>query len=122
MGPIRRAIVLTCGRRLGCAHQGRSGAGLNPLGVADMKAVMRDLWSGHNFWIRNVALDHTTNNRKALDFAEKAVTANAKQIANVFTPFYGEAATEQLFALLVKLWRDQAYSGHRCRKQKPRIG
>jgi hypothetical protein len=86
----------------GCAHEGRSGAGVNPLGAADLKAVMRDLWSGHNFWIRNVVLDNTTNNRKALDFAEKAVKANAKQIANVFTPFYGEAATEQLFTLLVK--------------------
>jgi len=47
-------------------------------------------------------LDNTTNNRKALDFAEKAVMANAKQIAKVFTPFYGEAATEQLYTLLVK--------------------
>ncbi|MFY4729614.1 hypothetical protein [Nitrospira sp. BLG_2] len=104
MGPIHRAmaVLILAVVGLGCAHQGRSGAGLNPLGVSDMKAVMRDLWSGHNFWIRNVVLDHTTNNRKALDFAEKAVTANAKQIANVFTPFYGEAATEQLFALLVK--------------------
>lgn len=63
---------------------------------------MRDLWSGHNFWIRNVALDNTANNRKALDYAEKAATANAKQIAKVFTPFYGEAATERLFTLLIK--------------------
>jgi hypothetical protein len=47
-------------------------------------------------------LDNTTNNRKALDYAEKAATANAKQIAKVFTPFYGEAWTEQLFTLLVK--------------------
>jgi len=86
----------------GCAHEGRSGEGVNPLGAADLKAVMRDLWSGHNFWIRNVVLDNTTNNRKALDFAEKAVKANAKQIANVYTPFYGEAVTEQLFTLLVK--------------------
>jgi hemoglobin-like flavoprotein len=67
-----------------------------------MKAAMRDLWSGHNFWIRNVALDNTTNNRKALVFAEKAVMANAKQIARMFTPFYGEAVTEQFFSILVK--------------------
>lgn len=105
MSPIHRvmAIVVLAATGLGgCAHDGRSGAGINQLGVADLKAVMRDLWSGHNFWIRNVVLDNTTNNRKALVFAEKAVKANAKQIANVFTPFYGEAATERLFALLVK--------------------
>jgi hypothetical protein len=86
----------------GCAHEGRSVAGVNALSAADLKAVMRDLWSGHNFWIRNVSLDNTTNNRKALDYAEKAATANAKQIAKVFTPFYGEAWSEQFFTLLVK--------------------
>lgn len=105
MSPIHRAmavLLLAVVGLAGCAHEGRSGAGVNPLGAADMKAILRDLWSGHNFWIRNVVLDHTTNNRKALDFAENAVTANARQIAKVFTPFYGEAATEQLFTLLVK--------------------
>lgn len=99
---VMTVFVLAIVGLVGCAHEGRSGAGVNSLSAADMKAVMRDLWSGHNFWIRNVALDNTTNNRKALDYAEKAVTANAKQIAKVFTPFYDEAATEQLFNLLVK--------------------
>jgi hypothetical protein len=105
MRPIHQvsaALVFAVVGLGGCAHEERSGAGVSPLGVADTKAVMHDLWSGHNFWIRNVVLDHTTNNRKALDFAEKAVLANAKQIAKVFTPFYGEAATEQLYNLLAK--------------------
>ena len=105
MSPIHRFIavlILAVVGLVGCAHEWRSVADVNPLSVADMKAVMRDLWSGHNFWIRNVVLDNTTNNRKALDFAEKAVMANAKQIARMFTPFYGEAATEQLYTLLVK--------------------
>ncbi|MDF0675276.1 MAG: hypothetical protein P0120_13195 [Nitrospira sp.] len=105
MSPIHRVmavLVLAVVGLVGCAYERRSVADVNPRSVADMKAVMRDLWSGHNFWIRNVALDNTTNNRKALDFAEKAVMANAKQIARMFTPFYGEAATEQLFTLLVK--------------------
>lgn len=86
-------LVLAVVSLVGCAHEWRSAADVNPLSVADMKAAMRDLWSGHNFWIRNVVLDNTTNNRKALDFAEKAVLANTKQIAKMFTPFYGEAAT-----------------------------
>jgi len=34
------------------------------------------------------------------DAAEKAVVANAKQIANTFAPFYGEAQAEKLFTLL----------------------
>lgn len=104
MNPIRRvmAVLVLAVGLVGCAHEWHSAADVNPLSVADMKAVMRDLWSGHNFWIRNVVLDHTTKNRKALDFAEKAVVANAKQIARMFTPFYGEAATEQFFTLLVE--------------------
>lgn len=78
------------------AHEGRSVAGAHPLSAADLKAVMRDLWSEHNFWIRNVALDNTTKNRRALEYADKSATANAKQIAKVFTPFYGDEWTEQL--------------------------
>lgn len=105
----------------GCAHEERSGAGVSTLSAADTKAVMRDLWSGRNFWIRNVVLDHTTNNRKALDFAEKAVLANAKQIANVFTSFYGEAATEQLYTLLVKQYGAiKAYSEATVAESKSR--
>lgn len=95
-------LVLAIVGLAGCAHEGRSGIEVNPRSVADMKAGMRDLWSGHNFWIRNVVLDNTTNNRKALDFAEKAVVANAKKIAETFTPFYGEAASEQFFTVLIK--------------------
>lgn len=99
---VMTVFVLAIVGLVGCAHEGRSGAEVNPRSVADMKAGMRDLWSGHNFWIRNVVLDNTTNNRKALDFAEKAVAANAKKIAGTFTPFYGEAAAEQFYTLLVK--------------------
>lgn len=102
MSRVMAVLVLAVVGLVGCAHEGHSGAGTNPHSAADLKAVMRDLWSGRNFWIRNVVLDHTTNNRKALDFAEKAVQANATKIANVFTPFYGESASEQLIILLGK--------------------
>ena len=99
---VMTVLVLAIVGMAGCAHEGRSGVEVNLRSAADMKAIMRDLWSGHNFWIRNVVLDNTTNNRKALDFAEKAVVANAKKIAGTLTPFYGEAATGQLYTLLVK--------------------
>ena len=61
---------------------------------------MRDLWGGHIFWIRNVVLDNATDNPAARDAAEKEVVANAKQIADTITPFYGEAASAKLFTLL----------------------
>ena len=99
---VMAVLVLAIVGLAGCAHEWRSAADVNSLSAADMKVVMRDLWSEHNFWIRNVVLDHTTNNRKALNFAEKAVMTNTKEIAKIFTPFYGEAVTEQLFTLLVK--------------------
>ena len=125
MSPIHRVMavfVLAIVGLAGCAHEGRSVADVNSLSVAEMKAVMRDLWSGHNFWIRNVVLDNTTNNRRALDFAEKAVVANTKQIAKTFTPFYGEAASEQLFTLLfehygaIKAYSEATVAGNKSQQ------
>ena len=45
-------------------------------------------------------LYNATNDPAARDAADKQVLANAKQIANTFTPFYGEARSEKLFTLL----------------------
>ncbi len=123
MSPIYRVMavfVLAVVGLVGCAHEWRSAADVNHRSVADMKAAMRDRWSGHNFWIRNVVLDHTTNNRRALDFAEKAVVANSKDIAKMFTPFYGEAGSDQLFTLLVKHYGAiKAYSEATVAGNKP---
>lgn len=52
MIPIRRviaALMLATVGFGGCAYEGRSGAGANTLSVEDLRIVMRDLWSGHNF-------------------------------------------------------------------------
>jgi len=70
--------------------------------AADLQAVLRDEWSRHLFWIRNVVLDNAKNDRQSRDFAEKAVAANARDIARTFMPFYGEAASERLYTLLTK--------------------
>ncbi len=102
MSRVMAILVFAVAGLIGTAHEGRSAAGGHPGSAADLKAVLRDLWSGHNFWLRNIALDNTTNNRKALDYAEKSVATNARQIAKAFAPFYGEAASERLLALLVK--------------------
>jgi hypothetical protein len=93
-------LVLAVLGIVGCAHESRVVADAKLADVANTKAAMRDLWGGHIFWIRNVVLDQATNNPVARDVAEKEVVANAKQIADMMTPFYGEPASEKLFDLL----------------------
>ena len=93
-------LVLAVVGLVGCAHEPRAIEDANPARVADTKAALRDLWAGHIFWIRNVVLDNATNNPAARDAAEKEVVANAKQIADTITPFYGEVASAKLFTLL----------------------
>ena len=68
--------------------------------VAEAGATQRDLWVGHIFWVRNVAVETLAGNKKAAAVAEKEVVANAKAIAASIEPFYGKAASEKLFGLL----------------------
>lgn len=84
MSRVMAILVFAVVGLVGTAQEGRLAAGGHPGSAADLKAVLRDLWSGHNFWLRNIALDNTTNNRKALDYAEKSVATNARQIAKRF--------------------------------------
>ncbi len=103
MSQIRRVmaiLVLTVVGLVGCAHEWSSVSDPHPATVADMQGVLRDQWSRHLFLIRNVVLGHATNDLRSRDFAEKAVVANAREIARTFRPFYREAASEQLFTLL----------------------
>lgn len=90
--------------------------------VADTKAGLRDLWSGHIFWMRNVMLANAMNDAAARDVAEKEVVTNAKQIADTIKPFYGETASEKLFGLLaehygaVREYSDAAISGNESKQ------
>ena len=68
--------------------------------VAETAAALRDLWVGHIFWVRNVAVNTLAGNKKAAAAAEKEVVANAKQIAGAIEPDYGKEASEKLFGLL----------------------
>ena len=63
-------------------------------------AALRDLWVGHVFWVRNVALETLANNPAGAAAAENEAVANARQIAAAMEPFYGKAASEKLFSLL----------------------
>ena len=91
-------LILTLVSLIG--YESRAGGEANPVRVAEMQKTLRDLWLGHIFMIQHVVLFNTSNDPTARDAADKQVLANAKQIANAFTPFYGEARSEKLFTLL----------------------
>jgi hypothetical protein len=50
--------------------------------------------------VQHAVLNNTANSPAKRDTVEKEVDANTKQIANVFVPFYGEAASETFLTLL----------------------
>lgn len=68
--------------------------------AVETQAALRDLWVGHVFWVRNVAVETLAGNAAAAKAAEEQVVANAKQIAGAIEPFYGKAASEKLFGQL----------------------
>src|SRR5205085_9669899 len=71
-----------------------------PANVAEMSQAIRDLWVGQILWVRHVVSNKAANKQERWDAAEKEVVANAKQIAQVVTPFYGEAASQKFLSLL----------------------
>ena len=104
-------LLLTVVGFVSCTHDWNSVSTPHPVTAADLQAVLRDEWSRHLFWIRNVVLDNAKNDLRSRDFAEKAVASNARDIAKTFAPFYGERAAERLHALLTKHYEAvKAYS------------
>jgi len=85
--------------------------------VADLQGALRDLWSGHIFWVRNVALATKYGNSEAANVAEQKAVENAKAIAGAIEPYYGKGASDKLFGLLaghygaVKEYMIAAYAG-----------
>jgi hypothetical protein len=80
--------------------ESRAGVEANPIRVGEMQKEFRDLWLGHIFLIQHVVLYNSANDPAARNAADKQVLANAKQIANTFKSFYGQARTEKLFTML----------------------
>ena len=93
-------LVLTFVGLTGCTQEPRAVKEADPALVAEVEKTLRDLWLGHIFMIQHVVLVNVTNDSSARDTADKQVLANAKQIANTFTPFYGETRSENLYTLL----------------------
>lgn len=72
----------------------------NQTKVDATKAVLRDLWIGHVFWVRNVVVAGLAANPDAQKAAEDQVVANAQAIAASIAPFYGTDAEARFFRLL----------------------
>jgi hypothetical protein len=62
--------------------------------------VLRDLWTGHIFWVRNVVYATKYGDADAAKVAEENVVKNAKDIAGAVASFYGQEAGDKLFGLL----------------------
>lgn len=72
---------------------------LTPKSV-ELKLGLRDLWTGHIFWVRNVVLTTKYGDESAAKIDEQQVVQNAKEIANAIVPYYGKEAGDKLFTLL----------------------
>ena len=94
------ALCLGAGSAFG-APTSHSTAATPSVKQAQTQDALRDLWLGHIFWVRNVALQTMAGNAAAAGAAEEQVVANAKQIAAAIEPFYGKSGSDQLLKLLV---------------------
>ena len=81
-------------------YESRANGETNLVRVAEMQKSLRELWLGHIFMIQHVVLYNQANNPAERHTADTQVLVNAKQIADTFAPFYGEARSEKLFTLL----------------------
>lgn len=90
--------------------------------AAEMRKTLRDLWVGHIFMIQHAVLYNMTYDMAERDAADKQVLANVREIANTFTPYYGEARCEKLYALLashynaVKEYSEATIAGSKSRQ------
>ena len=93
-------LVLALVGLAGCDQEQRAVRNTNPARVAEMQQTHRDLWLWHIMLDQHIVVYNATNNPAERDAAEKDVVVNAKRIAIMVTPFYGEANAEKPFALL----------------------
>lgn len=94
------AILVGVSAPVFAQHADHETAVLSSPKEAQTSTALRDLWMGHVFWVRNVAVSTFDGNAAAAAAAENEVVANAKQIAAAIEPYYGKAAADKLFGLL----------------------
>lgn len=89
----------------------------------ELREALRDLWVGHTFWVRNVALTTRLGEAEAAKVAEENVVKNARAIADAIIPLYGQPAADKLFGLLaghygaVKGYMSASYAGNQAGKE-----
>jgi hypothetical protein len=91
---------MTCGSAIAAHAPASNQPAVVSAKLSATQAVLRDLWIGHIFWVREVVRNLAANDAADANLAEQHVVANAKQIAGSIAPFYGQAASDQLFKLL----------------------
>jgi hypothetical protein len=117
-------LVLTFVGLVGGDYESQAAGDPNPIRVAEIQKTLRDLWLGHIFMIQHAVLYNVKYDLAEQNAADKQVLANAKQIANTFTPFYGAAMSEKLFTLLaahyasVKEYSDATMVGNILQQDK----
>jgi hypothetical protein len=90
--------------------------------TVELRQTLRDLWSDHIFWVRNVALMNKIGDVQGAKVAEEKVVANARAIANAMGPIYGQPAADKLFGVLaghygaVKEYMNASYAGNKAGK------
>jgi hypothetical protein len=97
---VLAVLVLAFVGLVGGDDESRAAGDPHLLRVAEMQKILRDLWLGHIFMIQHAVLYNVKYDQAEQSAADEQVLANAKQIANTFTPFYGAARCEKLFTLL----------------------
>lgn len=71
---------------------------------AATRAVLRDLWVEHVFWIRNYVEASAAHNATEQKVAADQVVANATAISGAIASFYGKPAGDQMLSLLAGHW------------------
>ncbi len=72
--------------------------------VLKTEMALRDLWVEHAFWIRSYVLATHAGDAVQSKVAEAEVVTNAKALASMIRPFYGQAASDGLLNLLAGHW------------------
>jgi hypothetical protein len=107
---------------LGGDYESRAAGDAIRVPMAEMQKTLRELWVGHIFMIQHAVLYNMTYDTAERDAADKQVLANVRQIANTFTPYYGEARCEKLYTLLashysaVKEYSEATIAGSKSRQ------
>lgn len=66
----------------------------------ELRIALRDLWTGHVFWVRSVVVSAHYRDDAGLKASETQTVENARALADAIVPFYGQEAADKLFGLL----------------------